>query len=77
MPAMLISVYGLQLYFLLRDGILFKGKNCRLYLKFVFQTLPLLTRGALKYIDKRYRPWNPKDVQIYQFQRKKIHHIIS
>ena len=77
MPATLVSVYGLQLYFLLRDGILFKGKNWWLYLKFVFQTLPMLTRGALKYIDKGFRPWNQKDVQIYQSQKNKIQHIIS
>jgi hypothetical protein len=77
MPATLVSVYGLQLYFLLRDGILFKGKNWWLYLKFLFQTLPMLTRGALKYIDKGFQPWNQKDVQIYQSQKSKIHHIIS
>ena len=77
MPAMLVSVYGLQLYFLLRDGILFKGKNWWLYLKFVFQTLPILIRGALKYTDKGFRPWNQKDIQTYQSQRKKIQHIIS
>ncbi len=77
MPATLVSVYGLQLYFLLRDGILFKGKNWRLYLKFVFQTLPMLTRDALKYIDKGFRPWCQKDIYIYQSQKQQIQHLIS
>jgi hypothetical protein len=77
MPATLVSVYGMQFYFLLKDGILLKHKNWGYYLKFIFQSLPILTRGALKYVDKRFRPWNPKDVQIYQSQKRKIQHIIS
>jgi predicted metal-dependent hydrolase len=77
MPATLVSVYGLQLYLLLKDGILLKGKNWGPYLKFVFQSLPMLTRGALKYIDKGFQPWNPTDVQIYQTQKRKIQNIIS
>jgi predicted metal-dependent hydrolase len=77
MPATLVSVYGMQFYFLLKDGILLKRKNWGHYLKFVFQSLPMLTRGVLKYVDKGFRPWNPKDVQIYQAQKRKIQHIIS
>ena len=76
MPATLVSVYGLQLYLLLKDGILLKSKNWEPYLKFIFQSLPMLTRGALKYVDKGFRPWNPKDVQIYQAHKKSIQHII-
>ncbi len=77
MPATLISVYGMQFYFLLKDGILLKRKNWGPYLKFVFQSLPMLTRGALKYIDKAFRPWNPKDIQIYQAHKQEIRHILS
>jgi predicted metal-dependent hydrolase len=77
MPATLVSVYGLQLYLLLKDGILLKRKNWGPYLKFIFQSLPMLTRGALKYVDKGFRPWNPEDVQIYQTQKRKIQHLIS
>jgi len=77
MPATLVSVYGLQLYLLLKDGILLNHKNWGPYLKFIFQSLPVLTRGALKYVNKEFRPWNPKDVQIYKAQKRKIHHIIT
>ena len=77
MPATLVSVYGMQFYFLLKDGILLKPKNWGYYLKFIFQSLPILTRGAFKYVDKGFRPWNPKDVQIYQSQKRKIQDIIS
>ena len=77
MPAMLVSVYGMQLYFLLKDGILLKRKNWGPYLKFVFQSLPMLTRGAFKYGDKDYRPWNKKDIDIYQNQKRQIQNIIS
>ncbi|MDA3898677.1 MAG: metal-dependent hydrolase [Desulfobacteraceae bacterium] len=77
MPATLVSVYGIQFYFLLKDGILLKRKNWGSYLKFIFQSLPMLTRGAFKYVNKGFRPWNPKDVQIYQAQKQKIQHIIS
>ncbi|HMA84566.1 MAG TPA: metal-dependent hydrolase [Desulfosalsimonadaceae bacterium] len=77
MPATLASVYGLQFYFLLKDGILLKPKNWGSYLKFIFQTLPMLTRGASKYAGKGFRPWSAKDVQIYQGQKRKIQHIIS
>jgi len=45
-----VSVYGMQFYFLLKDGILLKRKNWGSYLKFIFQSLPMLTRGALKYV---------------------------
>jgi len=76
MPATLVSVYGLQFYFLLKDGILLRRKNWKPYLKFVFQSLPILTRGALKYTDKGFRPWNPKDFQIYQAQKQKMKHIL-
>lgn len=77
MPATLVSVYGFQLYLLLKDGILLKRKNWGPYLKFIFQSLPMLTRGALKFVDKGFRPWNPKDIQIYQTHKRKIQHIIS
>lgn len=77
MPATLVSVYGLQLYLLLKDGILLKRKNWRPYLRFIFQSLPILTRGALKYVDKGFRPWSSKDVLIYQAQKRKMQHIIS
>ena len=77
MPATLVSVYGLQLYFLLKDGILLKDKNWGPYLKFVFQSLPMLTRGAFKYFDKGFRPWRKKDIDIYQAQKRQIQHIIS
>jgi len=70
MPATLVSVYGIQLYFLLRDGILLKGKNWGPYLKFIFQSLPMLTRGALKYTHKGFHPWTAKDVQIYRKQQQ-------
>ena len=72
MPATLVSVYGLQFYFLLKDGILLRRSNWGPYLKFIFQSLPMLTRGALKYTDNRFRPWHPKDIQIYQAQKQKI-----
>lgn len=72
MPATLVSVYGLQFYFLLKDGILLKPKNWGSYLKFIFQSLPMLTRGALKYTDKEFRPWSPKDIQIYQAHKEKM-----
>jgi len=77
MPATLVSVYGIQLYFLLKDGILLKGRNWGPYLKFVFLSLPMLTRGAFKYVDKGYRPWSGKDVQIYRNQKEQVQHIIS
>jgi len=77
MPATIVSVYGLQFYFLLKDGILLKHKNWASYLKFIFQSLPMLTRGALKYTNKGFQPWNLKDVQIYQEQKRKMQHIIS
>ncbi len=77
MPATLISVYGLQLYLLLKDGILLRRENWGPYLKFIFQSLPMLTRGALKYVDKGFRPWSPKDVQVYQAHKESIQHIIS
>ena len=72
MPATLVSVYGLQFYFLLKDGILLRRSNWGPYLKFIFQSLPMLTRGALKYTDNRFRSWHPKDIQIYQAQKQKI-----
>lgn len=77
MPATIISVYGLQFYFLLKDGILLKPKNWASYLKFIFQSLPMLTRGALKYLSKGFQPWNLQDVQIYNEQKRKMQHIIS
>jgi uncharacterized protein len=77
MPAILVSVYGLQFYFLMKDGILLKRKKWGSYLKFIFQSLPMLTRGALKYVDKGFRPWSPKEVKIYQAQKQKIQNIIS
>jgi predicted metal-dependent hydrolase len=77
MPATLVSVYGLQLYFLLKDGILLKGKNWGPYLKFIFQSLPMLTRGALKYVDKSFRPWSKNDIDIYRAQKKNIQTIIA
>ncbi len=76
MPATLVSVYGIQFYFLLKDGILLKGKNWGPYLKFVFQSLPMLTRGAFKYVDKGFRPWRSKDIDLYQMQKQKVHNII-
>lgn len=72
MPSTLVSVYGLQLYLLMKDGILLNGKNWGPYLKFIFQSLPMLTKGALKYLDKGFRPWNQKDIQIYQAHKEKI-----
>ncbi|MBC2716632.1 MAG: metal-dependent hydrolase [Desulfobacteraceae bacterium] len=77
MPATLVSVYGIQLYLLLKDGILLKRKNWGPYLKFIFQSLPMLTRGAFKYVDKGYRPWSQKDVQVYQAHKRQIQNIIS
>jgi uncharacterized protein len=77
MPATLASVYGMQLYFLLKDGILLKRKNWGPYLRFIFQTLPMLTRGALKYAGKGFRPWSPKDVDIYRAQKRRVQNIIS
>ncbi len=77
MPSILVSVYGVQLYFLLKDGILLKRKNWRPYLKFIFQSLPILTRGAFKYFNKGYLPWSKKDIDIYRSQKQKIQNIIS
>ncbi len=77
MPATLVSVYGIQLYFLLKDGILLKGKNWGPYLAFIFKSLPMLTRGAFKYVHKSYRPWSRKDIQIYREQKINIRHILA
>jgi hypothetical protein len=77
MPATLVSVYGLQLYFLLKDGILLKAGNWGPYLKFVFQSLPMLTCGAFKYIGKAYRPWGPEDERIYRMQKQRMGEISS
>ncbi|MGM0454313.1 MAG: metal-dependent hydrolase [Thermodesulfobacteriota bacterium] len=72
MPATLISVYGMQLYFLLQDGILLKRKNWRPYLKFILQSLPVLTKGAFQYVNKDFRPWNEEDVRVYRMQKQRI-----
>lgn len=77
MPATLVSVYGMQLYFLLKDGILLKGKNWIPYLKFVFLSLPMLTRGAWKYADRDFCPWSERDIDIYQHQKQRMQPIIS
>ncbi len=77
MPATLISVYGMQLYFLLQDGILLKRKNWGPYVKFLLQSLPILTRGAFKYVKKDFQPWNEKDVEVYHLHKQRISPITS
>jgi len=72
MPATLVSVYGIQLYFLLKDGLLSNLNGWRSYLSFVLKTLPMLTRGPAKYLDKQYAPWNEKDKKTYRSQREKL-----
>jgi len=71
-PATIIPVYGAQLYLLFKDKVLLKPRNWWPYLKFIRKSIPMLSRGAFKYLKESYRPWNPADQALYRMHFEKM-----
>jgi len=77
MPVTVISLYGIQLVFLYNARVITKPRNWIHWLKFVFKTFPMLTRGALKYITKTYHPWSVEDQEIYHRQHNALKQTVA
>ena len=71
-PATIIPIYGAQLYLLFKDKVLLKPKNWWPYLKFIRKSIPMLSRGAFKYLSRSYRPWSSADQVLYRKHYKKM-----
>jgi hypothetical protein len=70
-PATALSIYGIQLYLLYKDNALSSQRNWRRYFRFIAWSLPIFTRGALKYFNRDYRPWNMLDEATYRLHKEK------
>ncbi len=65
MPITVVSTYGIQLYLLHKDRVIYKPKNWLPYLKFVGGSLGLFTKGIFQYRNKGFQPWLPADKALY------------
>jgi hypothetical protein len=71
-PATVLSVYGVQLYLLHKDRVLYRPRNWWPWLRIVGKTLPILCAGALKYMKRDYRTWSVADEELYTEQKKNL-----
>lgn len=72
MPATVLSIYGVQLYLLHRDRLLYRPRNWWPCLRFAGKTLPILCTGAWKYLKADYRAWSDADEDLYRRQRRNL-----
>lgn len=71
-PATVLSIYGVQLYLLHKDRLLYRPRNWWSYLRFVGKTLPILFADALKYLKTDYRTWSAADEDLYTQQKQNL-----
>lgn len=71
-PLTVFSIYGIQLYMLHKDRVIYKPRNWGPYFRFVWQSLPVLIKGGFKYLDHHYRPWSDDDRAIYDRHRTEL-----
>lgn len=69
-PATVLSLYGVQLYLLQKDRVLYRPRNWWAYWRFVGKTLPMLCTGALRYLKADYLTWSADDEALYAQQKK-------
>ncbi|HYD63798.1 MAG TPA: metal-dependent hydrolase [Noviherbaspirillum sp.] len=72
MPATVVSIYGVQLYLLHKDRLLYRPRNWWPYLRFVGRTLPMLLDSAWKYLKTDYRTWGADDEDLYKRQKQNL-----
>ncbi len=65
MPITVVSTYGIQLYLLHKDRVIYKPKNWLPYLKFVGSSIGLFTKGIFQYRHPDFQPWQPADKALY------------
>lgn len=65
-PLSMISVYGIQLYLMHKDRIIYKPKNWLPYLKFITLNSSLFYKGLFQFCRKDYQPWIESDKILYQ-----------
>lgn len=71
-PATALSIYGIQFYLLYKDNALSSPRNWGRYFRFIAWSMPIFTRGALKYFNRDYCPWNMRDEETYRRHKEKI-----
>jgi predicted metal-dependent hydrolase len=66
MPLSMISIYGIQLYLLCKDRVIYQPKNWRPYFKFLFSSSRLFYKGAFAFCSQGFNPWSTGDQQLYK-----------
>ena len=64
-PLSMISIYGIQVYLMHKDRIIYKPKNWLPYLLFMGRSIPLFFKGTLHFCKKNYQPWSKGDKCLY------------
>jgi len=72
MPLTLISTYGIQLYFLHKDRVIYHPKNWLPYLRFLGRSAKVFSKGIFAYRKKQFRPWQATDQKLYEDSLEKI-----
>lgn len=71
-PATAVSIYGVQLYLLHKDRLLYRPRNWWPYWRFVGKTLPILCDGTLRYLKADHRTWSAADEELYTRQKQNL-----
>ena len=65
-PLSMISIYGIQLYLMHKDRVIYKPKKWLPYVKFLIRSSSLFYRGAFQFCRKGFTPWSETDQALYQ-----------
>jgi uncharacterized protein len=71
-PTIVLSLYGIHFYLLHKDKLLSSPSHWKRYFRFITWSMPIFTRGALKYANTNYHPWNSQDQETYQLHKRKM-----
>jgi len=72
MPLTLISTYGIQLYFLHKDRVIYQPKNWLPYFRFLGSSAKVFNKGIFAYRKKQFRPWQATDQKLYEDSLEKF-----